>query len=74
MKSSIKLALSLSLSALAGCAGTVQTYPGEPKDISQIAVVKSRTNEFSGNRYFVFFASYSKLEPGQKPVFEKVGN
>lgn len=76
MKSPTTLVSLLLLSTLAGCAGTVQTYSGDAKSDSQIAVVKSRAHEFvgSGSRYFAFFASYAKLEPGQKPVFQNVGN
>ena len=76
MQLPFRWALPLLLSTLAGCAGTVQTYSGNPKDASQIAVVRARASEFSGtgNRYFVSFASYAKLEPGQKPVPERVGN
>ena len=70
----------LFLLPLTACVGTVQTYPGEPRDISQIAILKGGSADPSGdtfwpgNKYWLSFVSYRFLEEGKKPESVRVGN
>ncbi|MFZ3183834.1 MAG: hypothetical protein WA173_06800 [Pseudomonas sp.] len=57
---------------LTACVGTVHTYEGEKKPPNEVAIIKAKTNEFSGASYFVNFASYADISKGDRK-FKDVG-
>lgn len=70
----------LFLALLTGCSGTVQTYQGEPRDISEIAIVRGGSNKpgmkefWQTYKYTAGFVAYTHLEEGKKPEPVSVDN